>query len=190
MNVVSVNVGTPEIITWGGREIRTAFRKRPIRGAVEFRGVNLVGDDQADRAVHGGDRKAVYVYPSEHYATWAQELGVPDLAPGSFGENLTTAGWVETEARIGDHVRIGSAEFIVVSARKPCYKMEAVFRRDDMISRFHRAGRPGFYLAGRRPGRIAAGDPILLLARDDAAPTVAQSYPAYAARAGLPPVEM
>ncbi|MGA7847446.1 MAG: hypothetical protein WCB18_10215 [Thermoplasmata archaeon] len=68
VHVESVNVGKVKILHWKGRQIRTGFRKEPIHGRVPLMGVNLRGDDQADRSVHGGPRKAVYVYPSEHYS--------------------------------------------------------------------------------------------------------------------------
>ena len=181
-----MNVGTPQTITWQGHEIKTAFRKSPVNGPVEFFGVNLVGDDQADRRVHGGDRKAVYVYPFEHYSFWCQELGLEKLPFGSFGENLTSSGWLERDACIGDCVRIGTAEFVVVSPRKPCYKLEAAFQRPDMIRRFHRARLSGFYLGGRKPGRVAPGDSVELLSREHGAPSIAETYALYADAAGLP----
>ncbi len=183
MKVVSINIGTPQVLTWAGREVRTAFRKAPVPVPVEFRGVNLVGDDQADRSVHGGERKAVYVYPVEHYAFWREELGLSDLPFGSFGENLTTQGWLETDAHVGDLVRIGSAEFVVTMPRKPCYKMEAVFQRDDMMRRFHHSRRSGFYLSGRTSGRLAAGDEVEVLSRVEGARTMAEIYPSYAGEA-------
>ena len=37
-------------------------------GRVAAAGVNLDGDDQADRRVHGGPTKAVYAYAEEDYA--------------------------------------------------------------------------------------------------------------------------
>lgn len=82
-------------------------------GDVAVRGVNLVGDDQADRQVHGGPDKAVYAYAAEDIAWWATLLGT-DLGPGAFGENLTTRGvdlwgavigerWRDLDARTGQH---------------------------------------------------------------------------------------
>lgn len=173
MRVVSVNVGPVEVLRWGGHEIRTAFRKHAIAGRVALRGVNLEGDDQADRTVHGGSRKTVYVYPSEHYAFWREELAFPRLGWGAFGENLTTSGWPESSARIGDVVRIGSARFEVTQPRTPCYKMNAAFRRSDMIERFHRSGRSGFYLAPVEEGEVGAGDTIELQTRRADAPSIA-----------------
>ena len=60
-------------------------------GRVAVAGVNLAGDDQADRTVHGGPDKAVYAYASEDTAWWAARAR-RDARPGTFGENLTTAG--------------------------------------------------------------------------------------------------
>ena len=57
-----------------------------------MRPLNLDGDRQADLTVHGGRNKAVYAYPSEHYAYWKKELPGVDLPWGSFGENLATSG--------------------------------------------------------------------------------------------------
>jgi len=169
MKALSVNVGGPGVIRWQGRDIRTSIRKNPVPGPITFRGVNLVGDDQSDRRVHGGPLKAVYTYPSEHYPFWAHELNRNDLTFGAFGENLTTQGWTEPEARVGDLVRIGTAEFEVVRPRSPCYKLEASFQRSDMIRRFHESKRSGFYLRGVRDGVLSAGDEIMLLARKPSA---------------------
>jgi len=173
MRVESVNVGNVEPIEWEGRILETGFRKKSVEGRVAFTGVNLAGDDQADRSVHGGPRKAVYVYPSEHYAEWRRSLRLPHLAFGGFGENLTTSGWLESDARRGDVVRIGTAMFEVARPRAPCVKMNAVFRRPDMIDRFHRSGRSGFYLAAVQDGELGAGDPIELVRRVQGAPSIA-----------------
>ncbi len=174
MRVVSVNVGTPEEIRWHDTIVRTAFRKRPVARRIAVQGVNLEGDDQADRTVHGGPRKSVYVYPSEHYAYWEEILEVPRLSFGAFGENLTTEGWLETETRPGDRVRIGTADLIVTQLRRPCYKANAVYGRDDMIDLFHRSRRSGFYLGILRAGEIGPGDAIELQAHGADAPTIAQ----------------
>ena len=180
MRIVSLNLGLPASLAWQGRTIVTGFRKAPVLGRVNFAGVNLVGDGQADRSVHGGDRKSVYVYPSEHYHAWRAELGIAELPFGAFGENLTTEGWMESAARVGDRVRIGTAEFEVTSPRKPCYKMEAAFQRDDMIRRFHRSRRSGFYLGGVKDGSLEAGDQVVLLSSRSGSPTIAETYPTYA----------
>jgi MOSC domain-containing protein YiiM len=62
--VVSVNVGRPRTVEHNGKPVTTAIYKQPVAGRVALRGVNLDGDDQADRSLHGGVDKAVYAYPA------------------------------------------------------------------------------------------------------------------------------
>jgi len=67
MKIVSVNVGLPREVMWRGRPVLTGIFKEPVKGRVRLRFLNLDGDQQAV-TVHGGAEKAVYAYPSEHYA--------------------------------------------------------------------------------------------------------------------------
>ncbi len=70
--IVSVNVGTPrQISVRRGRPMMSAIVKEPVEGPVRVEGVNLAGDDQADRRVHGGPDKAVYAYAREDEDWWA-----------------------------------------------------------------------------------------------------------------------
>ena len=96
MKLLSVNVGLPRELEWRGEKVRTSIFKSPVAERVRVRGVNLDGDAQSDLRVHGGVDKAVYAYPSEHYAFWRNELGLDVLPWGAFGENLTTEGLLET----------------------------------------------------------------------------------------------
>ena len=73
--VVSVNVGRPAPLSTGKRVVQSAIGKQPVYGPVAARGVNLEGDDQADRSVHGGPDQAVYAYASEDAAWWGEQLG-------------------------------------------------------------------------------------------------------------------
>lgn len=158
MRVLSVNVGEPQEIAWHGRVVRTAIFKQPVSGRVAVRRLGMAGDAQADLTVHGGPDKAVYAYPGEHYPSWRQELGRPDLPWGAFGENLTLEGLVEEDVAIGDRLRIGTAEFVVTQPRLPCFKLALRFERQDIGKLFMASGRSGFYLAVAREGEIAAGD--------------------------------
>ena len=160
MKVVSIQVGRPREIEWRGRTVLTSIFKDAVTGPVRVHALNLAGDEQSDPSVHGGADKAVYAYPAEHYAYWREELPGAELPWGAFGENLTTEGLDETGLRVGDRLRIGSAELVVTQPRFPCYKLAARFGRPDMVKRFQRSGRSGFYLAVLREGVIAAGDPI------------------------------
>jgi MOSC domain-containing protein YiiM len=173
VKLVSVNVGRPRAVDWRGRRVRSAIWKAPVEGPVRVTRLSLEGDKQSDLRVHGGPDKAVYAYPSEHYAHWARELPGMDLPWGSFGENFTTEGLLESEVRIGDRFQVGTAELQVSDPRMPCYKLGVRFGRDDMVKRFLAHGGSGFYLAVIREGEVAAGDPIELTARSDQEVTVA-----------------
>ncbi len=164
--VLSVNVGTPRLVDTGKREVATAIWKSPVEGRVAVRGVNLDGDDQADRSVHGGPDKAIYAYASEDTAWWAAELH-RELGPGAFGENLTTAGIDVSGARIGERWRVGSALLEVRQTRVPCFKLGLRFGDKQMLRRFGEASRPGAYLAIVEEGELGAGDAIEIVSRPD-----------------------
>jgi MOSC domain-containing protein YiiM len=175
--VLSVNVGLPRTVEWEGASVRTSIFKKPVQGAVRIRQHNLAGDEQADLSVHGGTHKAVYLYPSEHYAYWRADLG--DLESGAFGENLTTTGLTEDSLRIGDRLRVGTAELVVTQPRLPCFKLGIRFGRADMVKRFLRSGRTGFYLAVECEGDVRAGDAITVVERAAESVTVAEVVSLY-----------
>ncbi len=156
--VVSVNIGTPRGVQWRGQLVETAIWKQPVAGDVRFEGVNLVGDDQADRGVHGGVDKAVYAYSVEDYAWWAAAKG--PLAPGSFGENLTTTGNDLSNSHIGDRWHVGSTVLEVAQPRRPCFKLGIRMGDDGFPRLFTLARRPGAYLRILSEGTITAGDVI------------------------------
>lgn len=179
MKLISVNVGLPRKIDWRGRRVRTSIWKSPVEGRVRVSRLNLHGDAQSDLSVHGGPEKAVYAYPSEHYEYWGRELPGTDLRWGAFGENFTTEGILERDVRIGDRLRVHSAEFRVTQPRMPCYKLGVRFERDDMVKRFLQSGRTGFYLAVLREGEVARDDVIELGDRSDHDVTVADIVALY-----------
>jgi len=152
-------------------------------GRVRVTSLNVEGDQQSDLSVHGGTEKAVYAYPSEHYAFWREELPGLDLPWGAFGENFTTEGLLEGSVRIGDRLRVGSAEFAVTQPRMPCFKLGIRFGRPDMVKRFQRSGKSGFYLAVLQEGEVTAGDSFELIARDEPGVTVTEVVNLYMADA-------
>jgi MOSC domain-containing protein YiiM len=169
MKVLSVNVGMPQEVVAGGRLVVTSIFKSPVTGRIPIRGYNLAGDEQSDLSVHGGRAKAIYAYPSEHYAFWRRQLPDVDLQPAHFGENLTTEGVLDSDVHVGDRLAIGSAELVVTQPRLPCFKLAIRFGRADMVKRFLKSRRPGFYLAVAVEGDVAAGDAIELIERHPAA---------------------
>ena len=164
--VIAVSVSPPREVVWNGRTVLTSIFKTPVSGRRAVRRLNIDGDEQSDLTVHGGVDKAVYVYPSEHYSFWKEQLPGVDLPWGSFGENLTTEGVMDDQMRIGDRLRIGSAEFTVTQPRIPCFKLGIRFGDQKMVKRFLKARRPGFYLRVDKEGELGAGDSIELLAAE------------------------
>jgi MOSC domain-containing protein YiiM len=162
--VESVNVGVPRPVEVNGHTVTTAIWKSPVTGRIPVRGVNLRGDDQADRRVHGGPDKAVYAYAAEDTEVWESELGVA-LGPGAFGENLTVRGIGVSQAVIGEQWAVGSTLLEVAQPRLPCFKLGLRMGDPRFLKRFARAGRPGAYLRVLREGDIGAGDPIEVVRR-------------------------
>jgi MOSC domain-containing protein YiiM len=180
--LLSVNVGLPREVIWHGVNVTTGIFKHPVEGRVALRKLNLDGDRQADLTVHGGEYKAVYCYPVEHYEFWKKELPGVDLPMGSFGENFTTDGLLEESVHLGDRFSVGSAEVIVTQPRMPCYKLGVKFQIDDMVKRFLASGRLGYYVAVAREGEVGAGDEIEVIARDPNAVPVLEIMRLYIAK--------
>jgi len=185
VRLVSVNVGLPEVIgasRWG-KPIRSGIVKQPVTAtSISLEALNLDGDRQADLRVHGGPDKAVYAYPVEHLPLWNEELGT-DFGPGTFGENLTTAGWLEDEVRIGDVWAWGQARLQVSQPRSPCYKLATVTGRPDLLKRFVRGGRTGWYLRVLQAATVPVAGPIQVIERHPAGISVLLAH-----RATLPGV--
>ena len=159
MRLISVNVGRPQLIEWLGRIDTTAIWKTPVEGRVLVRGVNLGGDDQANREVHGGPDKAVYAYAREDIDWWERQLD-RELEHGIFGENLTTSGIGVTGAVVGERWEVGSAVLEVAQPRIPCWKLGARMGNASFPVHFAAAGRPGAYLRILREGELGAGDEV------------------------------
>jgi MOSC domain-containing protein YiiM len=172
--VLSVNVGRPQqIAARRGRPLMSAIGKVPVAGRVKVEGVNVDGDDQADRRVHGGPDKAVYAYAVEDARWWSQELG-RDLGPGMFGENLTLEGVDVTGAVIGERWKIGTVELEVCQPRFPCAKLGHRFGDQRMVKQFANAARPGAYLRIVTEGELGAGDQVDITTRPSHGVTIAQ----------------
>ena len=160
--IVSVNVGKPRLVEWHGRQVTTAIFKDPVEGPVLASDVNLSGDDQADRRVHGGPDKSVYAYATADYDWWASQLGEA-LGPGTFSENLTIDGIDLAQSSVGDRWHVGEAVLEVSQPREPCFKLGIRMGDAAFKDRFEEARRPGTYLRIIRPGQVEAGDTIVVV---------------------------
>jgi MOSC domain-containing protein YiiM len=186
-SVSAINVGSVRTVAWRGGTVRTGIWKAPVDGPVDVRGVNLAGDDQGDREVHGGPDKAVYAYAREDQAWWAAQIGRA-IDPGTFGENLTTHGVDVTNAVIGERWVIGRVVLEVSQPRIPCFKLGIRMGDPRFPARFAAAARPGAYLRILRPGAISAGDAIRVIDRPAHGVTVGLVERAYHADEALIPL--
>jgi MOSC domain-containing protein YiiM len=164
--VLSVNVGAVREFEYRGRPARSAIWKSPAAGRIAARGVNLAGDDQADRQAHGGLDKAVYAYAVEDAQWWEQQVGRP-LAFGEFGENLTTEGIEVNDALIGERWEIGTTVVEVSEPRVPFWRLGVRMNDSLFPRRFTAALRPGTYLRLVVEGELGAGDTIRVIERPD-----------------------
>ena len=163
-SVLSVNVGQLRPIPHRGKQVMTGIFKEPVRGPVAARETSLDGDVQGNPKVHGGFDKAVYAYAREDYDWWEEELSRP-LDPGTFGENLTTAGVDLNQALLGERWRVGTAVLEVSEPRFPCFKLGHRMGTQRFVRRFAAARRTGTYLRIVEEGELAAGDSIELVSR-------------------------
>ncbi len=165
-SVLSVNVGRVREFEYNGRRAKSAIWKSPVAGRIAAHGVNLEGDNQADRKAHGGPDKAVYAYAIEDMRWWEQELG-RSLQYGGFGENLTTEGIEVNDALVGERWEIGTTVLEVAEPRVPCWRLGARMNDEMFPRRFTEALRPGTYLRIIVEGDLAAGDEIRVIDRPD-----------------------
>lgn len=169
--LLSVNVGQPRPVASGRHIVQTAIWKSAVDGPVRVRGVNLDGDTQADRSVHGGPDKAVYAYAREEISSWETDLG-RQLDIGTFGENMTTEGLDVSGALVGQRWQVGTVLLEVAQPRLPCFKLGIRLAVPGFVRRFAQASRPGAYLRIIEEGQFEAGDDITVTHQPDHGVTV------------------
>jgi MOSC domain-containing protein YiiM len=172
MKLLSVNVSLPTEVPHGRGMVSTGIFKKPVRGRVMLRTLNLEGDGQADLVNHGGIHRAVYAYSIENYDHWQRELGRTDFTFGQFGENFTVEGMLEDSVHIGDVFRVGDALIEVSQPRPPCFKLGIKMGMSQFPKLFLRSGRVGFYVRVLEEGEVGAGDTFDLLESDPEPMTV------------------
>jgi MOSC domain-containing protein YiiM len=180
--VEAVNVVHALIPDHRGDLDRTAIDKRPVAGRVPVSapdeyGVGLAGDQIYDRRHHGGPDQAVYAYAVEDQQWWSTELG-RQVAPGSFGENLTTYGMDVTGAVIGERWQVGEDGLAleVTCPRIPCNTFQGWMDEPHWVRRFTEHGAPGAYLRVVSPGTVGAGDRVSVLSRPDHGVTIGDTF--------------
>ncbi len=164
IQIRAVNRGT--VAPFRGDE-NSAIAKQPANGAVRIGPLGLEGDEQADPVHHGGVDKAIHHYPHDHYPHWRGMLGDHPLlsGEGAFGENISTAGLIESAVCLGDRFRLGSALVEVSQGRQPCWKLDHRFAARNVLAEVVRSARSGWYYRVIESGSVAAGDRLTLISR-------------------------
>jgi MOSC domain-containing protein YiiM len=174
--IISCNLAKPMTLDYNGKKVRTGIFKEPVDGPILLDTLGARGDHIADLRVHGGAQKAVYVYPSEHYAYWAEKLGRDGIPWGTLGENLTIESIGdpvnEDTVHIGDRFRAGGALLEVTKPRLPCYKFVLKLGTNQAARWMMDRGAFGFYVAVIEPGEVRAGDIMELVSADPGRPTI------------------
>jgi MOSC domain-containing protein YiiM len=166
LRIESIQLGGPQTYpAANGKSITTSVYRRTATGPVPVFIDHLEQDQASNTKVHGGPEKAINVYPGEHYTFWQDALHGPQRENGSFGENLTTSGWLEQDACIGDIYTVGSAVVQLSQPRRPCATLAWRWGIPDFIRIVNESGRTGWYLRVLQEGSLKAGDEIILQER-------------------------
>jgi MOSC domain-containing protein YiiM len=161
MQLISVNIGQKRVIGNAGKSGYTGIFKLPVSTPVQIMPGGLVEDTIMDTKNHGGPDQAVYIYGQPDYQWWSTALG-QELAPGTFGDNLTISGLESSSFSIGDRFQVGSVTLEVTAPRIPCGTLNARMGDPKFVKRFRAAERPGLYCRVIRAGWVQAGDAVIL----------------------------
>ncbi|MGH0668178.1 MOSC domain-containing protein [Bacillus paranthracis] len=170
--LLSLNIGLPKEVTYGGKVIHTGINKKQVKEPVYLSFVKFNGDGQADLVYHGGVDKAVCVYTGDHYPYWEKELN-QDLVYGAFGENITVSDMREEDVCIGDTFQIGEAVVQVTQPRQPCFKLAKKYNMPKLPLYFQETGYTGFYFRVLKEGWVSSVDTLKRLQSDPKGVSVA-----------------
>ena len=159
MQLISVNIGQERTQQNGTKVETTGIYKLPTSEAVEIKTLGIQSDFIAHPKHHGGPDQAIYVYGAADYEWWSKELN-RELAPGTFGENLTISELESAQFNIGDRLHIGAVILEVTAPRIPCGTFAARMEDPKFVKRFREAERPGLYCRVIMEGIVKAGDDV------------------------------
>lgn len=178
MKIVSINIGESRSIRVGEKKVATGIYKHPTAEAVRITKHGVRGDSIMDKDNHGGADQAVYLYSTEDYRWWFEQLG-QEILPGTFGENLTLSTFGKQPLRIGDRFQINDVLLEITFARMPCSKLGARMGDPGFVKRFAEASRPGVYTRVLNPGVLMVNDPVTFIPASSDYPTVNELFTLY-----------
>lgn len=156
MNLISINIGKPQTQQNGEKLETTGIYKSAVQGPVKITALGIREDFIGSPKHHGGPDQALYIYGAADYAWWSRELG-RDLAPGTFGDNLTISALESADFNIGDRLQIGAVILEVSAPRIPCSTLATRMGDPHFVKKYRDAERPGFYCRVIDEGEIEAG---------------------------------
>lgn len=157
MELISINIGHARTQQRRNFIETTGIYKEPVDRPVSVKLSGIEGDLIHDKKYHGGPDQAVYIYGAADYAWWSQELG-RDLAPGTFGDNLTISELESAHFQVGDYLHIGDVTLQVTAPRIPCGTFAARMGDPQWVKKFRRAERPGLYCRVLKEGVLKVGE--------------------------------
>ena len=176
MKVISTNLGQSTEIMWNNEKTTTGIFKYPVPGPIFLDSEAVRDDTIANRKVHGGHFKACYLFSKEQYPFWQKKY--PDLPWdwGMFGENLTVEGLDESQLKIGNIYKLGSALVQITQPREPCFKLGIRFGNQNILKEFIDNGFPGTYVRVMERGEVSVGDSMELVEESPNPLTIQQFY--------------
>lgn len=157
MNLLSIQVGMPRVVSWQGKAVETGIFKESTSGPIWAGKTGLNGDGQANLSVHGGIDKAVYAFGADAYEWWKERFPQRAWKAGMMGENLTVDALDESTLAVGDRFILGEAELEVSEPRFPCFKLGIRLEDESLVKVFEESLRPGVYFRVVREGMIQPG---------------------------------
>ena len=178
MKLISINIGKEQQQQRNDHVETTGIYKEPVDGQVEIKFIGIAGDAIVDKKNHGGPDQALYIYGGADYAWWAKEVG-RELAPGTFGDNLTISDLESASFNVGDFIHVGEATLQVTSPRIPCGTFARRMGDPQWVKKFRAAERPGLYVRVIKEGMIKAGDEITVESYSGKTISIVQMYRDY-----------
>lgn len=157
MRIDSVNIGKRAQLDGPGYSGVTGIFKEAHAAPLRVTELGLVGDEIVNGKHHGGPDQALYLYRSEDYEWWADQLG-RELPAGIFGENLTVSGMPSSDALIGSRITFKEVIVELTAPRIPCGQFAARMGDTGFVKAFVEANRPGFYARVLSTGKISEGE--------------------------------
>ena len=175
MKLISINIGKEQQQQRKDYVETTGIYKLPVNGPVEIKSLGIEGDAIVDKKNHGGPDQALYIYGGADYQYWEQEIG-RELAPGTFGDNLTISELESASFDVGDYIHVGEVTLQVTSPRIPCSTFATRMGDPQWVKKFRHAERPGLYVRVIKEGMIKAGAPVTVEKYSGETVSIVQMY--------------